>query len=175
MILSPNFTLSEFIKSRTAKQYSIVEQYNPQDDIIDNLRELCKNVLQPIRDHIVNIYPHDSISIIISSGYRCEAVEKIICKSSYIAWCTKHNLAINEDSWDKYFKRKHHPQGYAADCNLYINGGERNDVFRNVLLEIAKDITFTQIIFERGKEDNPAWIHISYNKNDIRNQIFRIQ
>lgn len=61
MKLSENFELNELIKSQIAERKGISN--NPSTDQINNLKDLCLNVLQPIRSHF------DS-PVIISSGYR---------------------------------------------------------------------------------------------------------
>ena len=48
MKMSTNFTLSEMISSQTATRLGI--DNTPNDDQIENLKELCEKVLQPIRD-----------------------------------------------------------------------------------------------------------------------------
>jgi len=61
MKLSANFNLSELIKSQTAERKGISN--NPSPGQIDNLKELCMNVLQPIRSNFDK-------PVIVSSGYR---------------------------------------------------------------------------------------------------------
>jgi len=61
MKLSANFQLSELVKSQTAERKGIPN--NPSPAHIDNLKNLCINVLQPIRSHF------DS-PVMVSSGYR---------------------------------------------------------------------------------------------------------
>jgi zinc D-Ala-D-Ala carboxypeptidase len=70
MQLSKNFYLSEFLESQTARRHGISEQFNPSKEVVENLRLLCVNVLQPLRDK--------SGSIKISSGYRCKRVNDIV-------------------------------------------------------------------------------------------------
>jgi len=61
MKLSANFQLSELVKSQTAERKGIPN--NPSPAHIDNLKNLCINVLQPIRSHF-------DCPVIVSSGYR---------------------------------------------------------------------------------------------------------
>ena len=69
MKLSNNFSLNEMTKSQTATRKGISN--NPSEDHMDNLKELCTNVLQRVRDHFGRV-------VSISSGYRspelCEAI-----------------------------------------------------------------------------------------------------
>jgi len=65
MKLSANFNLSELTKSQTAERRGIPN--NPSPGQIDNLKELCMNVLQPIRSNFDK-------PVIVSSGYRSAEV-----------------------------------------------------------------------------------------------------
>jgi hypothetical protein len=69
MKLSENFTLDELTKSQEATRLGI--DNTPNEEHILNLKLLCKNVLQPIRDFY-------GMPLSVSSGYRsatlCEAV-----------------------------------------------------------------------------------------------------
>ena len=61
MKLTDNFYLYEFLRSQTAARHNIT--MDPPIEVIDNLRRLCVDVLQPLRDTI-------GLSITVSSGYR---------------------------------------------------------------------------------------------------------
>ena len=61
MKLSPNFSLAELIKSQTATRKGI--DNTPSGDHQENLKKLCENVLQPVRDHFEQV-------VSVSSGYR---------------------------------------------------------------------------------------------------------
>ena len=63
MKLSKNFSLREMTKSQTALRMGISN--TPTIDKIQNLKALCENVLQPVRDHFDR-------PVTITSGYRCE-------------------------------------------------------------------------------------------------------
>lgn len=67
MRLSKNFTLEEFIYSKTALREHISNVAN--QDIIKNLGALVQNVLQPLRDRLNKI-------VNITSGYRCPELNK---------------------------------------------------------------------------------------------------
>ena len=60
MRLSKNFTLDEFTQSQTAERFGI--DMHPPEIIVDNIRNLVKACLQPLRDEAGPIY--------ISSGFR---------------------------------------------------------------------------------------------------------
>ena len=75
MKLSNNFSLKEMVKSQTAERKGI--NNNPSEDHMNNLKLLCENVLQPVRDHFGKV-------VTVSSGYRSEALcEAISIKYIY--------------------------------------------------------------------------------------------
>jgi zinc D-Ala-D-Ala carboxypeptidase len=69
MQLTPHFTLEEMLESQTARRWNIQEQFNPPAEVVQNLKLLCENILEPLRSYIGR-------PIIISSGYRCPEVNK---------------------------------------------------------------------------------------------------
>lgn len=69
MNLSKNFTLHELTYSVTANANGI--NNTPSKPAIANLRALCENVLQPLRDYL-------GIPVIVSSGFRCAVLNKKI-------------------------------------------------------------------------------------------------
>ena len=78
MQLSKNFSLSEFTYSETAKKLGI--NNNAPSNIVEKLRILCIECLQPIRDKYGK-------SITISSGYRCEKLNNAIGGSKTSQHC----------------------------------------------------------------------------------------
>ena len=73
MILSENFSLDELTKSQEAIRLEI--ENTPEDEHVTNLILLCKNILQPLRDHF-------KIPVSISSGFRSAALCEAIGSSS---------------------------------------------------------------------------------------------
>lgn len=67
--LSKNFSLEELIASTTVKNKNI--NNTPSNDVVNNLKRLCTEVLQPIRDKYEK-------SIIVSSGYRCSKLNTTV-------------------------------------------------------------------------------------------------
>ena len=63
-MLSKNFALEEFIRSRTAERMGI-DNVPKDEKVIENLRNLCLEVLQPLRDYV-------GAPVHINSGYRCK-------------------------------------------------------------------------------------------------------
>lgn len=64
--LTNNFTLDEFIRSSTAEEEKIYDQWNVPISVLKNLHALTTHVLQPLRDAVG--------AVIVTSGYRCKAL-----------------------------------------------------------------------------------------------------
>lgn len=62
--LSEHFMLEELVRSGTASQLRIKEQFNVPPDVINRLSNLCIHVLDPLKEQ----YP----DLKITSGYRCK-------------------------------------------------------------------------------------------------------
>lgn len=69
MELTKNFTINELTYSVTAQANNIDNR--PSVEIIANLKALCENILQPLRNHL-------GCPVIITSGYRCKDLNKKI-------------------------------------------------------------------------------------------------
>ena len=68
-MLTDNFSLEEFLASQAAARHGI--DMTPPQLVIDNLKQLCVTVLQPLRNEVGE-------SIRISSGYRPPDLNDII-------------------------------------------------------------------------------------------------
>ena len=91
MMLSKNFTYKELCYSNTAERMGIKNRPKTKEEkkVIENLRALCIEVLQPLRDYV-------GAPVHINSGYRCKAL----------------NLAVGG------VKNSQHSRGEAADIRL---------------------------------------------------------
>lgn len=69
MKLTENFTINELTYSVTAQANNIDNR--PSVEVIANLKALCENVLQPLRNHL-------GCPVIVTSGYRCQELNKKI-------------------------------------------------------------------------------------------------
>lgn len=81
MQLSKNFTLSELTRSQTASRLGINNVPNAQ--VIANLRILCENILQPVRDNY-------GLPVVVSSGYRSPELNRKIKGSRTSQHMTGH-------------------------------------------------------------------------------------
>lgn len=67
-MLSEHFSLREFTASATAEKYHI--NNTPDAQALENMRVLCRQVLEPLRHRFGPIY--------INSGYRCELLNNLL-------------------------------------------------------------------------------------------------
>ena len=113
MQLSSNFTLDEFVTSQVALRNKI--DNTPDGNVIANLKKLANLVLQPTRDHFG--------PIVITSGYRSDALNKAVGGSKY----SQHILGMA--------------------CDIVIPGHSLIEVAK----WIEKRCTFDQLIYEHKK------------------------
>lgn len=140
MNLTKNFTLEELSNSSTAKRLGI--DNIPNNEQVNNLRLLCEKVLQPIREKYGK-------PIIISSGFRCEKLNKAIGGSP----------------------TSEHRYGMAADLHSLSDTLSDNKALWDLIRTM--NLNFGQLIYEYGSDSGPDWIHISYNEKNNRKQILR--
>jgi len=144
--LSPHFKLSEFIKSPTATARGI--DNTPSEQVISNLRNLCEQVLEPLRQHF-------NVPITIGSGYRCPAL----------------NSAVGG------VKNSQHMTGEAADIHIPLydfkdsNGNRRTntELGRKWMLWIIDNTDMDQCIWETSNR-RIYWIHVSCKSDRAKNR-----
>ena len=78
MNLTQNFTLSEMTKSETALRFGMAN--DPSETEIENLRTLCENVLQKVRDYY-------GMWVKVNSGYRHPLVNSKVNGSTMSDHC----------------------------------------------------------------------------------------
>lgn len=89
---------------------------------------------------------HFGVPIAVTSGYRSGALNDVIGGSATSQHC----------------------KGQALDLDADVFGGITNaDIFNYV----REHIDFDQLIWEFGTNENPAWVHVSYNKGKNRGEV----
>ena len=152
MQLTEHFTLKEFIFSSTAKARGIYNTISSQR-VIENLRNLCEQVLEPLRS-----YANQPITI--SSGYRCKALNKVVGGT--------HN--------------SQHMTGEAADIHIPLydfkdsTGSRLTDIetAREWMQWLTDNTDFDQLILETMNR-KIFWIHVSCKRDRSlnRHQVIR--
>ena len=147
--LSPHFSLSEFTKSATARSHGIKNE--PAPEHVENLKALCVNTLEPLREAL-------GLPIIITSGYRTKQLNHLLVNHSV---------------------KSQHMNGQAADFyvaepkDLNLEPGTMNPAkptrrelliraFRQIITNDA--IAFDQCIIY------PSFIHVSYVRTGRKNR-----
>lgn len=125
-----HFTLEEFINSDVGRKKKINNL--PDFEVVEHISELCEKFLEPLR--VAYGKP-----ITITSGYRCEKLNKAVGGVSTSA----------------------HLRGYAAD----ITSEEGASELFNFITEWVKScgVKFDQIFLE--KKGATKWVHIGYRNN----------
>jgi hypothetical protein len=116
MQLSPNFTLEEMVFSQTATRQGI--NNTPDAQQIENLRNLCTRILQPVRDKFGPIR--------ISSGFRCRRLNSAVGGSS----TSDHCYGFAADIIPLAASKKEVAQWIAKNCQfhqLIMEFGERDN------------------------------------------------
>lgn len=114
MKLSENFSINEFLKTNRNFVFRVT------DEEIENLKSLCQNLLQPIRDYIGN-----PIRITINGGLRPEPLNSMVGGA----------------------KTSDHISGKASDID--VKDISQPELFRNCCLAIRNlKLEFKQIILE---------------------------
>ena len=150
MKLSQNFDLSEFTDSDTATRLGIGN--NLPDALMPNAVATAL-ALEQVRVLLGG-------PMHINSGYRCEALEKVLCAKDYAAWCSRHGYLKSDKSWAVYFAGKAHPRMLSIDfvCPSFGNA-----------LKIVKAIAASGIKFDQLIQEG-QWTHISFDQR-MRQQV----
>lgn len=141
--ITKHFTMNEFARSSTAKKYDI--DNSPTNAHWQNIKELCENVLEPIRQEVGK-------PVHITSGYRSQNLNDKLAELGYYV-----------------SPRSQHRKGQAAD--FIVNGltiEQLGDIIDNA------GIVYDQMISETAKRGDhvSTWVHISYNKDKNRKRRF---
>ena len=135
MKLSKNLTLGEATKSATAIKNGISNK--PSGEHLSNLIQIATKIFQPVRDHFQK-------PIIVSSGYRSQALNDLIGGAS----------------------GSQHSKGEALD----LDGSVENFL---IFEFIENNLQFDQLIWEFGDDENPDWVHVSYKSENNRGEVLQ--
>ena len=132
--LSEHFSLSEFTKSITAERLGISNQ--PSYEQVLAMRHLCREALEPLRQHY-------GAPIRITSGFRCEALNKAVGGVG----------------------NSQHMDGEAADLSV-----PSEEVARDWFQWLAHHTDFDQLLFEHSQRLHNRWLHVSCCWDSRRNR-----
>ena len=130
------FTIEELCYSATAKRLGIDNR--PSKEVVENLTRLVEKVLDPLREK------YDK-AIMVSSGYRCEKLNKAVGGAA----------------------KSQHLTGKAADIYVVGNSKETRRLFD---LLVENNLPYDQAILEKGTMNAPQWVHVSYDDKRYRRE-----
>lgn len=147
MKLSQHFTLKELTDSNKARQLGL--DNTPPPELMPRLMMLAE-MLERIRSTL-------DAPVVVTSGYRCELLERELTYQSYLTRCRHKGLPVDDNTWRAYLDKKDHPRGHAADF-VAPGFGAPSEVAR-LLAPLVDVLGIGQIILEgvRGKQ----WVHVS--------------
>lgn len=140
--ITANFTFDELIYSPTANRLGI--DNTPDKETKEKLIRLAKEILQPIRNKWCS-------AIVVTSAYRCEALNKAVGGS----------------------KTSQHRLGEAAD--IKVGSKAQNKYLFNLIYKMIKsgELKVGQLI----DEYNYSWVHISLPRTNGKpnNQVLHLK
>lgn len=140
--------ISEFVNYREVIRSQTAQAKGidniPDERQLENIRRIARNVFDPVREHF-------NTPIYISSFFRSPQLNELIGGSSR----SQHTCPVDSA---------------AMDVDAQVFGGCTNE---QIFEYIANNLTFDQLIWEFGDEDEPDWIHVSHSAEDNRGEILQ--
>jgi len=170
MQLTEHFTLEELTASDTAIRLGI--DNTPPDAVIENLKRTAQ-MGETIRE-ILSRAAGKEIIITVTSGFRCETLERVLCSADYSAWCARRILNQNPESWANYLSHKAHPKGCAIDFKAYRFGSPFH-IVRELQKHSDLMAEVDQIIMEGVTDNHTGWVHASWSempRHEIMTAVF---
>lgn len=154
MQLSEHFSLAELIESDTATRIGI--DNTPPVDVVGNLLHTAE-LGELIRAALNENQPQE-IFVTVTSGYRCEALERVLCQKDFERWCGRRQLVADDAAWRMYFKSKAHPKGCSIDFKAPRFGSPRK--IAEFLVTRPEIMARLDQLIEEGD-----WLHASWSDN----------
>lgn len=146
--LSEHFALSEFTRSETARRHNIDNSIDPATEqgkaVTGNLWHICQTILEPLREHT-------GCPIIISSGYRCAELNRLVGGAA-------NSQHLTGEAVDFVLGRK------TGDEGLKTEDSGLTEAF----IWLQDHTRFDQLILETN--GTTKWIHVSLRRHDVLNR-----
>lgn len=111
MQLTEHFSFEELSESDTATRLGI--DNTPPENVVDNLLKtaaLAESIRAALTEEAMR-----TVFVVVTSGYRCEALERVLTKGDFAEWCSKRDIQPDDVAWRIYFRDKAHPKGKSLD------------------------------------------------------------
>jgi hypothetical protein len=115
----------------------------PNEDQLSRIKDLAENIFEPIREHF-------NVPIYISSCFRSPELNILIGGATHSQHMANNGAAMDLDA-DRY--------GNITNCDIFTY--------------IKDSLNYDQCIWEFGTDENPDWVHVSYNEGKNRKQLLR--
>lgn len=140
--LSDNYSLKQFCSSQLAPKQIVAQHGLTPGQLVCNLKNLAINVVEEIR----KLYP----DIRITSALRYAGAGHVLDN-------TKTNVSQHE---------------YGMATDLQFGPAYKVSDYYDIAVKLSQSISFDQLILEYGNNCTTCWIHISYNSNGNRNELY---
>lgn len=142
-MISDHVSYEEVVKSKTAIRNGI--DNTPNEKQLKNIKLLCEFVIEPLRELAGNR------AIFFASFFRCDDLNTIIGGAM-----NSQHMALKGAACD-------------IDQDFHENCASNRELF-----DLIKDnLNFDQLIWEFGDDENPDWVHISFNVKNNRGEILK--
>lgn len=135
------FTVAEIIRSETAAKKGIDNKL--PKGLLPNVQALIGSILDPLREAYGK-------PITVTSGYRCEALNKAV----------------------KGSPTSDHKNGRAADIVGTPNTRAENRRLFYLIQELS--LPFGQLIWEKGNAEGPDWVHVSLSTGTKKGKVLAL-
>lgn len=137
--------ISDHISYQEATESETAERLEINNEPSEEILEVMKVTARKLFEPVRRFW---KTAIWISSFYRCPEVNEALGGA----------------------KDSQHCSGEAFDMDAHVYGVISN---RQIFEYLRDNVTFDQLIWEQGTEEEPEWIHVSYRANANRMQVFR--
>ena len=146
-LLTPHFSLSEFVVSRTARNHGI--NNTPPPEAVENLRALCVHTLEPLRMAL-------DLPIIITSGYRTKALNHLLVnhsvKSQHMEGCAA-DFYIGQSPVPGSRFQVSGPKGLVSGFKFQVSGSKKLVQGSKFKVQEFKDSGAKNMVSENEKSE----------------------
>lgn len=145
--MKPNDKISKYVSYREVTYSPIAVKHGidnrPNEKQLENIKKAAEKVFDPLREWVGG-------PIMITSCFRSAKLNEIIGNASN----SSQHLANNGAAFD-------------------IDDTYKYKTNKEMFFYIWENLDFDQLIWEFGDDNNPDWVHFSYNEGKNRKEVLR--